>query len=929
MGLFLIKRSKFTLLLCLLIGCGFSTNAQLVLSALTTTDTVSGGALAQVNFLVRNTLSLPVSYVPALQAGRLQQVSRLPALVTVPANDSVVVPVKVYVPKNAAAGSGNSVVLSISSSSGAQYHCTAPLYIKEQQFIYLTALQPDLYVDKQDDSVTVNIRCSNAGNVSSNITISIDNNVQQRSSVRLSFLMPSYTDTLLVIRYRLPLAVRQFSNAQLKISGLYPDGTTFATVLANIYNISSQQTYLVNNPVATPYNTNMVGLYARYIGSRYQYDELAADGDVTAPNSDLRYHINALYYPGMTGSDNRFMLINTYADYKNADGWGLKLGDIYDNLEVPISGRGLVASVKPGKHDELAVGYVNGNYNITGGGEQVDYKFSNTVYAVYKDTMTAQSSLKAQLIKAWDPQNQVSYNIGGGIVSMHDAANRQQFAFGGFASTNSTQHYVAGGQEQYGGAGYAQYSGLFQKWQLFSGNYLTSSKYAGLQKGAVNLEERLMCTPVKRWTAWVRYNQFSSDPVYLSPLYQLMNNSIYYMQTAELAVAHRLSNTLDITLKPYIFHEHTIQYFLLSSDSLDLQAARVNATANYTGLKNQLFTFNADAGAYRTDINTNTNNISWKINATYQFKGLTINAFAQNGPYYTADLSQYLFINRLYQIYSLNPSYNGVLFHRINLDISEYVAYEYAQKTWFNSFSINAGLSLPKNFMVQANYNLLQYGATQQLNAFDLGVVKKFNNPGTKNQLNSRLEIVFFEDKNGNGKLDDDERVAKSLLAKVNDQLFWTDENGKITYSQLPKGYYAVAVMNGNGYYANDMQIYVDGKTQQQIALHRMSMLKGKIHLTREAYSYESDGNLMGIKVKAIDKTGHSYTASVDGNGDFIFYLPENDYNVQIDTNSLPDKYECAQYAKSITVTSDATASIAFDAHVQQRQTKVVKFSSL
>ncbi len=134
--------------------------------------------------------------------------------------------------------------------------------------------------------------------------------------------------------------------------------------------------------------------------------------------------------------------------------------------------------------------------------------------------------------------------------------------------------------------------------------------------------------------------------------------------------------------------------------------------------------------------------------------------------------------------------------------------------------------------------------------------------------------------------------------------------------------------MQSAGYVGENASVFVNGKTYLQIPLHKMAMLKGSILLQKQEFSYETDESINNIRVIATDSKGKNYTALTNDQGEFVMYLPENSYEMHINTASLPAQYELIDVSKNIKVTNGYNNPVIFKILVKKRQINIKKFGA-
>ena len=209
-----------------------------------------------------------------------------------------------------------------------------------------------------------------------------------------------------------------------------------------------------------------------------------------------------------------------------------------------------------------------------------------------------------------------------------------------------------------------------------------------------------------------------------------------------------------------------------------------------------------------------------------------------------------------------------------------------------------------------------------------MGVVKKLNTNKVKKAEAGSLELMVYLDQNGNNHYDVGEPFAMNTIVRINNELFTTDGVGKIYYNNVPGGDYTISIVQSAGYIGESTTVFVTGKTNLQIPLHKMGVLKGSILLQKQEFSYETDEAINNIRIIATDKNGKNYYALTDDRGEFVFYLPENTYTIQINTGSMPQQYELLDASKTIAVNNGYNAPVVFRVMVKRRQINIKKFSS-
>ena len=107
-----------------------------------------------------------------------------------------------------------------------------------------------------------------------------------------------------------------------------------------------------------------------------------------------------------------------------------------------------------------------------------------------------------------------------------------------------------------------------------------------------------------------------------------------------------------------------------------------------------------------------------------------------------------------------------------------------------------------------------------------------------------------------------------------------------------------------------------------------MAVLKGSILLQKQEFSYETDENINNIRIIATDSKGKNYAAITDDRGEFVLYLPVNEYTIHVNPSSLPAQYELIDAVKTVKVNNGFNTPVVFKVLVKKRQIIIKKFGA-
>jgi len=148
---------------------------------------------------------------------------------------------------------------------------------------------------------------------------------------------------------------------------------------------------------------------------------------------------------------------------------------------------------------------------------------------------------------------------------------------------------------------------------------------------------------------------------------------------------------------------------------------------------------------------------------------------------------------------------------------------------------------------------------------------------------------------------------------------------------KLPFGTYRIQPVLQNGWFAEGANCMIDKYSSSiNIALHQNGSVKGKISYSYNEKTVKNFDMKTGGIVFNIKKDG-SFVQRIVSNddGNFVVFLPTGEYEIAIDTHSLPENTFCNLQRQSVIVVSGKITPIKdFVIEVKQKEVKVKKFGS-
>lgn len=846
-----------------------------------------------------NQTDQPIKLVPfAENTPALSGLIKLPQLIELAPNETRSFPLKYMADRRTISSDNQAFTIGFSSEEGALVLPPVKSFytkLEEGHALALQTEQKEYYLDKNTNQVQFIVRASNSGVVPINIRLFFSGFPQgfEITGETQSISIPAGGQVLLpfmgTMRSR-----NEFADFDLNIQAMDPNGRSYTMTLVRIMRLGNIKRFGLLDLQNQPYQ-NSAGL--RYIntGNNMAIYQLYADGSVDVDkNKRLEYSLAADFYQ----QQKQWNSYNTYINYQDKD-WGIKLGNIYENLDQNINGRGIKASYKFANDRSISLYGLENNYMLF---SQQDNLVSGA------RILGARYKTQGELPGGSDLVYLHSRSDYRGIGS-DQFSGKTQFAIGtdqqlGLEAGYSFEHVYSGGSK-HAIAGGINYSYRSEKYQLYTTNYYSSPYYTGLRRGFFQSDTRLSRLLGNKDNISVRASYFNT-----APRYQQGDRTNYFNQqnrieTYEMGYQTRWG-IWQLDLRPYFMAQQIADRGLglvgLTDVNGSSKAIRTSLDLNFSHSKHRFY-LRTDYGY--TFKNTSERPLapfhSLRMTGSYNNSLFGMTAFMQLNPYYLTDL-RLTASGAKYRSYSVGPNTQLRLFNdALRLQLAgTYSYYGFSQS---NNFAVNGNAcwQLPGswNLIADIYYTLMknrissdpmEYITTNGASTFNyrqvrLGIEKNFGRRGK--QKGYKLQLQFFEDGNNNGQADADETKAKDVVVKINKEVAIADENGAVKFLNMPEGNYLIQVEYSKGWAAQGALSIVLTKNQTlQVPLMRTGIIKGKITVRQDKYM-DTNAQLAGIAVYAVNTRGHSYKTLCGEDGSYVFYLPRDKYRVYIPTEGM------------------------------------------
>jgi len=802
--------------------------------------------------------------------------------------------------------------------------------------------EDEIYLSQMSNQAQVVVRCANNGFIPLNFRILLTGipdgleftgqttnlTLQPGSQLLLPFLARNKSANA-AVDFTVTMQALDESNHQLAVK------------VIRILNVTSARRMSSSGSGQGGALPNTVSLHYASLNRGSSYYQLQANGKLNmGQSSSLEYRLNADDYhqPGANGIN----LYNSYVDYQTKR-WGLRIGNIYDNLDFQLAGKGVKASAKLEDQSVLSFYGIQNNYFIYNG-------LNNTVpggkiYALDYSLEKTTTAKRFTFLHSRDPltgldASQLS------VKSSFKLSKNETFGFeGGYSLENQSDGSSSAKQGFSAGLNYV----LNTKEVQISGNgYYSNPYFTGLRRGLFLIDFRVSTPISETGSLTAHVNTQANNPKYQSRLTSIFDLGINKNSINIYGLAYNLrAGKLYFNIGPYYMDQHLVSKgfseFVPMPADWTSRSFRMAANIGYSGAINS-FSLTADYGY--TFLNTSEKPPapfqSIKITGSYTMPIFGLTGYAQFNPYYLSDALSST-ENHRYRLYSIGPNLH---FNTLKNSLSFQFGgmYNYYGFTSSNNYSANGSFRylmkghwaitgdvqyiLTKQNMLPLFYNPeLNTANTLDRQSYDnrqlrLGLEKQFGRQG--NSSSKKLTLVYYEDRNSNGQRDPGEALVTGVLVKINNDAALTNSKGEVTFSDMKKEAYVASVTNTKGWSLQEpTSVFVDKNKRVEVPLVKTQALNGCVKPLASKY-LNAQFALAGIRVTAVDAGGRKYQTLTDDRGGFCFYLPRNNYTVYIDTEGMPFSIENGK--EEVSLTGKPVALLTFLYKDEHRKVGITRF---
>lgn len=837
--------------------------------------------------------------------------------VTLSANDSISLPVRISIPKNAIGGMAYVIDASFETNkgyySGASY-LKIPLKTKWDMYLGNSTL----YFNEYFESVQFSIHIKNKGNAPELINLQFDvgsllDIIEINENKKDFFVkVPPQTDTIYtytVLRAQLTEDKRQFygqvwDESTIKLKAI--SGTTnkirrdmlWVRDLDNNYFHSRQER---NSPLNVEANIfNLLSTNQPKINTGV-YGQILFKGE-----SDLDYIFqarNILYKNNNTSS--YFDNPNNYTfrlKYSWSDKLEAEIGEIYNNTMHSMRGWGVKASYNLSEKDEISASYIVGKFNPNWSSSLMyKRKIKNVrtwIGATYEDNQYIHyKALSPELGAAFSPTRNHTLRVG--LLGTNAVFDLNQGVGTPSDSSLLGFSYIA------------SYSGVWKKFRFGGSTRNDQFNFIRVRpSNKINGYFRYLINAKSRINLLANYNAVSTSGYVHSPYY----NGSYNKQAIYRATyLHRLTNSLVIEAGPMMrelnrlliqndstaenFTNYFGGLFFLSRVKIDeFQMLTPSLSAGYTYFKNHLspdFTIR-ELPAINLGISYVNRNMGASANYIYGPNFFVSELFFQNDEPINYETVQAR-VHHTKKFYAKNITWGNYLTYflrlpsnRQNLVLSTMLDFKLPYR-----WSANMRANVYTNSVDEETSGVI----THRNFSMNLGIKKSFDVPQPRVKYYD-VTLICFNDMDGDGVRGEDEPLISNIklmlsrdqekndngYIRFGEQELVSNTQGRITLTDIPEGAYLanfeplfnlVNLYNAKG---DDQVLEITSDIDYFIPYVESYQVNGQVSLIRDEFSDKGLVNVNGVRVEATNEKGETFSALTDQKGRYTLSVPQSGY---------------------------------------------------
>ncbi len=833
--------------------------------------------------------------------------------------EEIYIPIKALISKNTSSENATSIVANfIFSDSNNTITSQLPIIIEKKRLIKMILQQTNLLYEQIGDSLRIPIRILNEGNTTQTITILINypEFVSKNRIENSTITIKANTDSLIIFKKEITKEIIQHEEFLIAIRSLYKDGDIIGVANVRANPIKQNRRFLPEfiADYSNPFNPfNQITASHQSNNNHQNVTALYANAQTKIKDGTLYTNLDFNWWE----QSKQIFMRNTWIGYKEKK-FGLQLGNVTKFEDLNLIGRGIETFYKTTTNNTIETGFLEKSFSI------IDFSTPNIGQSAWISLSTEKGSDKgSKTTILFD--NDSKEAIQKGIISTRFSIMQKNNFSLQLGSAVSAQHSTINSKQKLGSATEINFYGKSRNLLYTSNNYFSSSYFAGIRSGALNLNESINLN-LEKINLWLNTNHFSFAP-------KSIENTIYYpneFSNTQLStgVSKRFTSFFVSLALTSILEKRTEQPFGTTIlQEFKMNSNRITIGSNYFK-NNQNINLSIEGGLFTTSWNSK-QQIQFKANLNYSWRFFNLTSYYQYNNFYLSEIiasqqkSEKTFFN-----YIIAPNIQINLWHK-KLHCRTGLMYS-KNNLISNTLQLNNRIDFDWN----KNYNFFitnfysdYSNSFKPLNTIQFGLTKRFN-PIQIDATKNNLELYLFYDITDNEMLELKNKPAGNQLVLINNKAFKTNEQGIIKYTNIPSGYYEIRPMNSNEWHAPSQKIKIEKSTKIAIALSKTTTAKGSVRYLLNENSFPINPKISGLLITLTDEFGAIYHTKTDETGKFIFYVPKNKYVVTLDKSSLSEYVTIESNSIHIQTTPEMIIETNFDLQVKEKRIETKKFGN-
>ncbi|MBK8608504.1 MAG: hypothetical protein IPL84_00715 [Chitinophagaceae bacterium] len=276
------------------------------------------------------------------------------------------------------------------------------------------------------------------------------------------------------------------------------------------------------------------------------------------------------------------------------------------------------------------------------------------------------------------------------------------------------------------------------------------------------------------------------------------------------------------------------------------------------------------------------------------------NSTVYGGPYISAQLGKYFSLGLQYNL-SKTLFDNGV---------NSFAGINFAYNNEKARTNIQVNVSSPLKKANEQSVDPFKYGYV------NISLIKTFDIPFVFKKKYYKLETIFVEDMNLNGKADSNENRLANVKFSIDDLHFISSQLGVASYRHIDKGEYTINLSGSSlrGLVPNEGSVHtikVERDNETIILFSKSCVLSGHIEILQDSAADELF-LVNNIKITAIDGSGKKYATITDTAGNYYFNLPAGMYSVMLNQEAFNQNYRPDKVNAEANLVKNAAATVNF-----------------